>query len=162
MAGLWNDPHVQDPADLLLDRLEREQIELVRRNGLRLLKLVNALLDFSRLEAGKIQAHYEPIDIAAYTAELASTFQSAMDKAGLRYVIDCAPVAAPTFVDREMWEKIVLNLLSNALKFTPRGGKVELDGWMEPGGGIAFFPKKPTPETETCSSYAITPPTGMA
>jgi signal transduction histidine kinase len=60
--------------------VEREQIELVRRNGLRLLKLVNALLDFSRLEAGKIQAHYEPIDIAAYTAELASTFQSAMDR----------------------------------------------------------------------------------
>ena len=74
--------------------VEREQIELVRRNGLRLLKLVNTLLDFSRLEAGRIQAHYEPIDIAAYTAELASTFQSAMDKAGLRYVIDCAPLAA--------------------------------------------------------------------
>ncbi|MGZ6253475.1 MAG: ATP-binding protein, partial [Candidatus Binataceae bacterium] len=101
--------------------VEREQIELVRRNGLRLLKLVNALLDFSRLEAGKIQAHYEPIDIAAYTAELARTFQSAMDKAGLRYVIDCAPVAAPTFVDREMWEKIVLNLISNAFKYTFEG-----------------------------------------
>ena len=93
----------------------------MRRNGLRLLKLVNTLLDFSRLEAGKIQAHYEPIDLAAYTAELASTFQSAMDKAGLRYVIDCAPVAAPTFVDREMWEKIVLNLISNAFKYTFEG-----------------------------------------
>lgn len=99
----------------------REQIELMQRNGLRLLKLVNTLLDFSRLEADRMQALYEPIDLAAFTTELASTFRSAMDKAGLRYVIDCEPVTRPTFVDRDMWEKIVLNLLSNAFKYTPQG-----------------------------------------
>jgi signal transduction histidine kinase len=101
--------------------VDREEIELLRRNGLRLLKLVNTLLDFSRLEAGRLQALYEPIDLAAYTADLASTFQSAMDKAGLRYAIDCPPVTGPTFVDRDMWEKIVLNLISNALKYTFEG-----------------------------------------
>jgi signal transduction histidine kinase len=101
--------------------VDRQQIELMRRNGLRLLKLVNTLLDFSRLEAGRVQALYQPIDLAAYTAELASTFQSAMDQAGLRYVIDCQPVTAPTFVDRDMWEKIVLNLISNAFKYTFEG-----------------------------------------
>lgn len=73
----------------------------MRRNGLRLLKLVNTLLDFSRLEAGRLQVLYEPIDVAAYTADLASTFQSAMDKAGVRYVVDCRPMADPTFVDRD-------------------------------------------------------------
>jgi signal transduction histidine kinase len=99
----------------------RQQIELMRRNGLRLLKLVNTLLDFSRLEAGRVQALCQPIDLAAYTAELASTFQSAMDQAGLRYVIDCQPGTAPTFVDRDMWEKIVLNLISNAFKYTFEG-----------------------------------------
>ncbi len=101
--------------------IDREQIELLRRNGLRLLKLVNMLLDFSRLEAGRLQALYESFDLAAYTADLASTFQSAMDKAGLRYVIDCRPITAPTFVDRDMWEKIVLNLISNAFKYTFEG-----------------------------------------
>ncbi len=101
--------------------VERGWIDLVYRNGLRLLKLVNTLLDFSRLEAGRIQALYEPIDLAAYTADLAGTFQSAMDKAGLRYLIDCRPVTEPTFVDRDMWEKIVLNLISNAFKYTFEG-----------------------------------------
>ena len=91
------------------------------RNGLRLLKLVNTLLDFSRLEAGETQAHYEPTDLAAHTADLANTFQSAMDKAGLRYLIDCRPMTEPTFVDRDMWDKIVLNLISNAFKYTFEG-----------------------------------------
>jgi signal transduction histidine kinase len=101
--------------------VERKQLELLRRNGLRLLKLVNTLLDFSRLEAGRLQAVYEPTDLAAYTTELASTFQSAMAKAGLRYAIDCRPITVPAFVDRDMWEKIVLNLISNAFKYTLEG-----------------------------------------
>ncbi len=64
---------------------------------------------------------YEPIDLAVYTAELASVFRAAMEKAGLRLVIDCPPLPEPVFVDRDMWEKIVLNLLSNAFKYTLRG-----------------------------------------
>lgn len=98
-----------------------QNIETVHRNGLRLLKLVNTLLDFSRLEAGRIQALYRPEDLSARTAELASVFRSAMEKAGLLYTIDCEPLPADVYVDMEMWEKIVLNLLSNAFKFTLRG-----------------------------------------
>ena len=101
---------------------ERRDLELMHRNGLRLLKLVNTLLDFSRIEAGRIQAVYEPVDLAAYTAELASTFRSAMSRAGLRFTIDCPTVRGPVYVDRDMWEKIVLNLLSNAFKYTLDGG----------------------------------------
>ena len=99
----------------------REQLDLIHRNGLRLLKLVNTLLDFSRIEAGRVQASYEPVDLATYTAELASGFRSLAGKAGLSLLVDCAPLSdlrAPVFVDREMWEKIVLNLLSNAFKYT--------------------------------------------
>jgi PAS domain S-box-containing protein len=99
----------------------RQRLAMAQRNGLRLLKLVNSLLDFSRIEAGRIEASYELTDIATYTGELASVFRSAIEKAGLRFVIDCEPIAAPTYVDRDMWEKIVLNLLSNALKFTLAG-----------------------------------------
>ena len=94
---------------------------VVHRNALRLLKLVNTLLDFSRIEAGRVQAIYEPTDLAAFTADLASVFRSAVERAGLRLVVDCPPLAEPVYVDRDMWEKVVLNLLSNAFKFTLRG-----------------------------------------
>src|SRR6185369_9370068 len=97
---------------------QRRQLELLRRNGVRLQKLVNSLLDFSRLEAGRLQASYEPTDLATMTRDLASAFRSAVERAGLTFEIDCPPLEEPVFVDREMWEKIVLNLLSNALKFT--------------------------------------------
>ena len=93
----------------------------MRRNGLRLQKLVNTLLDFSRIEAGRSQASYAPTDLAALTADLASSFRSAIEKGGVRFSVDCAPLAEPAYVDRDMWEKIVLNLLSNAFKFTFEG-----------------------------------------
>ncbi|HEY7154798.1 MAG TPA: ATP-binding protein, partial [Gemmataceae bacterium] len=96
-------------------------LEVVNRNGLRLLRLVNTLLDFSRIEAGRVRAVYQPTDLAAFTADLASVFRSACERAGLRLAVDCPPLSEPVFVDREMWEKIVLNLLSNAFKFTFEG-----------------------------------------
>jgi signal transduction histidine kinase len=97
------------------------ELQLVHRNAVRLLKLVNTLLDFSRIEAGRIEASYEPTDLASLTGELASVFRSAIENAGLAFVVDCPPLAEPVYVDREMWEKIVLNLLSNAFKFTFEG-----------------------------------------
>ena len=96
----------------------RAQLEVARRNGQRLLKLVNTLLEFSRLEAGRLQAEYAPTDLCALTIELASVFRSLIEKAGLRFTVECDSVEAPVYVDRDMWEKIVLNLLSNAFKFT--------------------------------------------
>lgn len=92
------------------------------RNAQRLLKLVNALLDFSRIEAGRIEACYEPTDLAAFTAELASSFRSAVERAGMCLAVECALLPEPVYVDRAMWEKVVLNLLSNAFKYTLRGG----------------------------------------
>ncbi|WNN89052.1 sensor histidine kinase [Gloeocapsopsis dulcis] len=100
---------------------QRERLELAQRNTNRLLKLVNTLLDFSRIEAGRMEAVYEPTDLAMFTTELASVFRSAIERAGLRLIVDCPPLSEPVYVDREMWEKIVLNLLSNAFKFTLEG-----------------------------------------
>ncbi|MEU0333888.1 SpoIIE family protein phosphatase [Streptomyces sp. NPDC006193] len=99
----------------------RRELDVIHRNGLRLGRLVNTLLDFSRIEAGRMQARYEPVDLAVVTAELASVFRSAVEKAGLAFHVDCPPLGEPVHVDRSMWEKVVLNLLSNALKFTFEG-----------------------------------------
>jgi PAS domain S-box-containing protein len=120
------------PLTLLLGPLEEAQqkpseglrgapLESAHRNALRLLRLVNTLLDFSRIESGRVQAHYVPIDLAAATQELASVFRSAMDRAGIRYIVTCNALPEPVFVDREMWEQIVLNLVSNAFKYTLDG-----------------------------------------
>jgi PAS domain S-box-containing protein len=100
---------------------ERARLDIVHRNSLRLLKLVNSLLDFSRIEAGRARATYHPVDLAAVTADLASAFRSACERADLALVVDCPPLDEPVHVDRDMWEKIVLNLLSNAFKFTFAG-----------------------------------------
>jgi signal transduction histidine kinase len=104
-----------------LDEASRAQVRLAHDNALRLLKLVNALLDFSRLEAGRLAASFAPLDIARFTAELGAMFSSAAERAGLRLIVDCPPLSAPAFVDRDLWEKVVTNLLSNAFKFTRQG-----------------------------------------
>ncbi|MGL5192151.1 MAG: ATP-binding protein [Chroococcales cyanobacterium] len=99
----------------------KEQLQRVYRNGLRLLKLVNTLLDFSRIESDRLSPTQEPTDLATFTAEIASGFRSAIERAGLDFVIDCPPLPKTVVVNRQMWEKIVLNLLSNAFKFTFTG-----------------------------------------
>jgi CheY-like chemotaxis protein len=117
-----------------LPRAQRARIELVQRNGERLLRLVNSLLDFSRLESGQVDAQFQSIDLARYTAQLASMFRAATERAGIDLTVECAPLGGEAYVDREMWAKIVSNLLSNALKFTFEGGitvrlaAVEIEG----------------------------------
>ena len=104
-----------------VDDAVREELRLIHRNAIRLLRLVNTLLDFSRIEAGRAQAMFEPTDLPALTAELASTFRSAVERAGLQLKLDVPPLDEPVYVDRTMWEKIVLNFLSNAFKYTLDG-----------------------------------------
>ncbi len=112
---------LQDALDAELAPVQRQRIEVANRNAQRLLKLVNSLLDFSRIEAGRTNASFSATDLAALTAELASIFRSACEQAGLTLNVTCAPLPQPVFVDRTMWEKIVLNLLSNAFKYTLQG-----------------------------------------
>jgi signal transduction histidine kinase len=102
-------------------RQDRERLDIAHRNGLRLLKLVNTLLDFSRIEAGRERATFQPTDLAVLTRNLAASFQSLVEGGGLTFEVDCRELARPAYVDREMWEQIVLNLISNAFKFTFEG-----------------------------------------
>jgi signal transduction histidine kinase len=108
-------------ANAQLDAADLELLRTSRRAGTRLLKLVQSLLDFSRVEAGRVQAAFEPTDLAALTADLASLFRSTFERANVVLAVDCEPLAEPVYVDPDMWEKIVLNLLSNAFKFTLAG-----------------------------------------
>ncbi|WP_410596415.1 SpoIIE family protein phosphatase [Amycolatopsis sp. lyj-23] len=118
---------IQGPAAELREALDgagdrvREEVDVIQRNALRLGRLVNNLLDFSRIEAGRMQARFEPVDLGTFTAELASVFRAAVERAGLAFEVDCRPSAEPVHVDRGMWEKVVFNLLSNAVKFTFEG-----------------------------------------
>ena len=102
----------------MLPEADREILEIAHRGGRRLLKLVNSLLEFSRIEAGRVEASYAAVDLAALTIDLASVFRSAFERAGVALTIDCQPLSEPVYVDTDMWEKIVLNLISNAFKFT--------------------------------------------
>jgi PAS domain S-box-containing protein len=138
-------------ADLLagvhgpLSGAQRRQVDILQRNAGRLLKLVNALLDFSRIEAGRTQASYLDTDVSTLTRELAGAFTSMFDHAGLHFEVECESIDEPVYVDRDMWEKVVLNLLSNAFKFTfegsvrlalrQRGHAVELEV-RDTGAGI--------------------------
>ena len=99
----------------------RDAARLAHRNALRLLKLVNTLLEFAQLEQGRTAPRVEDVDLAALTADLAAVFRSAVERAGLALVVDCPPLPRPVPVDPEMWERIVLNLVSNALKHTFAG-----------------------------------------
>jgi signal transduction histidine kinase len=104
-----------------LEEADRNLIEIARRGGARLLKLVNSLLEFSRIEAGRIEASYEATDLAGLTMDLASVFRSAFQRGGVTLTLDCPKLPQDIYVDRDMWEKIVLNLVSNAFKFTMKG-----------------------------------------
>ena len=116
--------------DQPLPKARQERLQVAHRNSMRLLKLVNTLLDFSRIEAGRVQGNFEPTDLATCTAELASVFRAAVEKAGLRLVLECPPLPEPVYIDRDMWEKVVLNLLSNACKHTFQGSITVALRWL--------------------------------
>jgi signal transduction histidine kinase len=104
-----------------LDPDDRQLLATARRAGSRLRKLVDSLLEFARIEGGRIDARYVPTELGGFTADLASMFRSAFERAGIGFLVECEPLAQPAHVDRDMWEKIVFNLLSNALKYTLSG-----------------------------------------
>lgn len=103
------------------DRHKKTQIEATYRNAMRLLKMVNNLLDYSRVEAGRMQAAYQIIDLAELTTDLTSSFRSIIEKAGMELLVKCDKLTGDFYTDRQMWEKIVLNLVSNAFKYTLAG-----------------------------------------
>jgi PAS domain S-box-containing protein len=99
----------------------RERLALVQDNVERLGRMVEALLDFSRMEAGRLVPALEEVDVSLLTAGLAASFAPAFERAGLAFGADIPALSGPALLDRDFFERIVSNLLSNALKFTPSG-----------------------------------------
>lgn len=118
------------------DEHKKVQVEATHRNAMRLLKLVNNLLDYSRVEAGRVQAVYQQLNLCELTTDLASSFRSIIEKAGMELQVDCRLPDRYFFVDRQMWEKIVLNLLSNAFKYTLAGS---ITVSLKPDGNFAVL-----------------------
>lgn len=109
-----------DEGDQLLPA-QRTQLQCVRRSAYRVLRYVTGLLDFARVDTGRAAVSFEPTDLACLTREIARAFEPAMTRAGLAFRIDCPPASNAVMIARDMWEQIVVNLLSNALKFTLSG-----------------------------------------
>lgn len=108
--------------DTSLTRAQASSISLVYRNARRLLRLVNSILDFARAEAGKLSSQFSPMALGIITAELASSFRSAIESAGIEFIVENnTPEDLLVWVDQDKWDKIVFNLLSNAFKFTTSG-----------------------------------------
>lgn len=132
-AALADDPAVLARAARL--ETNRYRLGVAYRNALRMQKLVNTLLEFSRIEAGRLEGQFRRVDIGALTLDLASTFRSAIEKAGMELHTTMEAIAGEVYVDPELWERIILNLVSNAFKYSQNGSISvdvrQLDGQVE-------------------------------
>ena len=116
------------PLEELLDgnsgSLSNEQLAslcMIRRNGLQLLKLVNEVLHFARDQRERLHAIFEPVNLTSLTAQVAASFDWIAKRAGIAFTVECEELEQPVYVDRDVWSRIVLNLLSNAFKYTANG-----------------------------------------
>ena len=122
---------IKGPIERWLPKMElpemRRDFEMTSRNTNRLLQLVNQLLDLSRLESGKMKLQVRPENIVELTRRMTMTFESMARMSDIELYFTGPDAPVTVYLDREHFEKIITNLLSNALKFTPKGGKVIVD-----------------------------------
>ncbi|KAK6907214.1 hypothetical protein I203_101204 [Kwoniella mangroviensis CBS 8507] len=111
-------------SDLLDDNptpKQRLAITTAQRNIDRLMRLINALMDFSRLEAGRMEGRFLPTDLGEFTTGLAGLFRPAVERLGIQYTIDVEPRDQLTYVDPTLFETVLSNIIGNALKYTEKG-----------------------------------------
>jgi signal transduction histidine kinase len=116
------------PLEKLLDEgplteAQRRELELVERNANLLLKQVNDLLDTSKLEAGQLSAQRAPGDLARLVRTTTAYFTSIADERRVEHAVE-APESLPSMFDAEKLQRVLLNLLANAFKFVPDGGRI--------------------------------------
>lgn len=105
--------------------LSAEQSAIALRNSRRLLRLVNQLLDLQRLDAGRMQPKFQACDLVEFVSQIVDTFRPYCEKKGLSLITQLEP-CAPVYLDLEKFDKVLYNLLSNAMKFTPAGQSISV------------------------------------
>ena len=119
----------------LLNEVQKKDCHRIDRNAARLLELINQLLDLSKLEAGQLQPHPQNCEVTVLLGALASSFESMAEDKGITYRYSVPLKALWATVDKDKLEKIITNLLSNALKFTPAGRSVAFTASVEANSG---------------------------
>ncbi|TDL18928.1 hypothetical protein BD410DRAFT_792720 [Rickenella mellea] len=113
---------LQDTIALATDPLVKENLKLAQRNVTRLARLVDSLMDFSKIAANKLEGRFKPVELGSFTADLASLFRSVIEKSHIEYVVDCEVNEDKIcYIDKDFWEKVVFNLIGNAFKYTLKG-----------------------------------------
>ncbi|WP_017662847.1 response regulator [Baaleninema simplex] len=105
--------------------LPPERAEIALRNCRRLLRLVNQLLDIQRLDARRMQPSFRPCDFTGFIGHILDSFRPYCEKKGL-HLRDTLEPCPPLYLDLDKFDKVLYNLLSNAMKFTPMGGEIEV------------------------------------
>jgi signal transduction histidine kinase/DNA-binding response OmpR family regulator len=113
---------------------QEKGLVVVQRNLERLSKSINALLDFSRMEMGRIALNPQPFNLAALVEQLHTTVRSELDKKGLHFVADIEDALPLVVADREKISAVLENLVINAIKFTPEGGRITVRAVRAPAG----------------------------
>jgi PAS domain S-box-containing protein len=112
---------VQEEVEELAQQAIAADVAKIRTAGKHLLSLINDILDLSKIEAGKMELFVEPFDVPALVEEVVSTVQPLVEKNANRLEVRCAPNAGTMYADLTKVRQMLLNLLSNACKFTQRG-----------------------------------------
>ncbi|MBW8683748.1 response regulator [Chitinophaga rhizophila] len=119
--------------------LSHKQVEyagIIHRSGSDLLKLINDILDLSKIEAGKVEMQIEAVPVKQIVSDLEQLFQVVAEERGIRFSTEIQPGVPETIqTDHQRLEQVIKNLLSNAFKFTPKDGSVSLR-WMVKSDGI--------------------------
>ncbi|GAB5409179.1 MAG: two-component regulator propeller domain-containing protein [Balneolaceae bacterium] len=104
-----------------------EQIDMALRNSKRLLKLVNQILDISKLESGSVDIEVRKVDISEVIKQLCLAFTGLAERKKIHLVCESKPDKVWIYMDVDMIEKVCVNLLANAFKFTPDGGAIHVE-----------------------------------
>ncbi|MDX2243261.1 MAG: response regulator [Leptolyngbyaceae cyanobacterium bins.302] len=111
--------------------LSYDQAVIALRNSRRLLRLVNQLLDLQRLDAGRMQPSFRPCDLVEFVSQTVESFRAYCDRKGVQLITQLEPCSS-VYLDLEKFDKVLYNLLSNAMKFTPAGGSISVS--LKPAG----------------------------
>jgi signal transduction histidine kinase len=121
------------------DPRTRDWLDTMHANGMRLLKLINDLLDLVRLESGQLKLRAESFGVPEFVRGLTSAVQKMADDKRVRLVAQLDPVVGSFWGDRDKLEKVFLNLLFNSIKFTPGGGTITFGVQPVAEAGLCFF-----------------------